>query len=347
MDYKLQTIILVSEAALGFISARFLIPYFRRIKTGKFDFYIGDRFKQDGSEPKLGGAVIALPLILGLCIGCTVRMPSGYGQEFKPFNVKVVFAGALLALMLMCLGLYQDYLKETKRGIGIKARYLIVMEYVLCFGFLLLKAMFGQEQTGVLLPFRLGYLELGWLYYPIASAFMTAGINFVKLHDCVGGDAEKSVEGLLPLDAFLYSLGILSAGSVIGMKNEGMLFAVCTAGAVSGFLFWNLSPSKIYTGESGGLLLGGLIVVMTELSSLQFVFLLMGLSFITDGISAVLQYIVFKTKKKLLMNGLTLSSHLKTGKRNDYKVIGLFALISLIGISAGIMFFVYSSKILL
>ncbi len=36
--------ILGCEMVLGYVLGRVFIPYFRRIKTGKFDFYIGDRF---------------------------------------------------------------------------------------------------------------------------------------------------------------------------------------------------------------------------------------------------------------------------------------------------------------
>ena len=60
MNWSVQAVILAAEAVAGFVLGRVFIPYFRRIKTGKFDFYIGDRFAKDGSEPKFGGAVIML-----------------------------------------------------------------------------------------------------------------------------------------------------------------------------------------------------------------------------------------------------------------------------------------------
>ena len=50
MDWQVQSVVIVTELAAGFILFRFFIPFFRRIKTGRFDLYIGDRFKKDGSE---------------------------------------------------------------------------------------------------------------------------------------------------------------------------------------------------------------------------------------------------------------------------------------------------------
>lgn len=69
MSWSVQAVILGCEMVLGYVLGRVFIPYFRRIKTGKFDFYIGDRFAKDGSEPKFGGVVIMLCVIFGIVTG--------------------------------------------------------------------------------------------------------------------------------------------------------------------------------------------------------------------------------------------------------------------------------------
>lgn len=337
MDYRLQGIIFVSTALTCFLAGRFSIPYFRKIKTGKFDFYIGDRFAQDGSEPKFGGGVMAIPLALGLAVG----------GSFGGVDIKLVLTGAVLALMLMTLGMYEDYLKETKRGIGIKAGYMVLSEFVLCLGYLMLKGSFGMQSTGVLLPFRLGYLEMGMLYYPITALFMTLVINAVKHHDCIGGAVDKSVQGLMPLSCFIYSLGFLSGGSLNGGCPQTALFAICTAGVCFGFLVWSVSPSKIYPGESGGLLLGGLLAVMTELSGIFPVFLVGGIVLVIDAGTEVLQLMTYKVSKKFLLKGLTLHEHLSRKGWDDYKIMGAFSLVSLIGAVGTVMYFVYKGKILI
>ena len=40
MNWQVQSIILISELAAGAVLFRFFIPFFRRVKTGKFDLYI-------------------------------------------------------------------------------------------------------------------------------------------------------------------------------------------------------------------------------------------------------------------------------------------------------------------
>ena len=340
----MQSVILVCQILTGFLSGRFFLCYFRRIKTGKLDLCVGDRFRQDNSEPKFGGVAIAFTLVLGICIGVGM---SGFSGSNYTYSLPLVFLGIALALMLTAMGSFQDYMKETERGIGFRGRYLVAGEYILFVGFLLLKQFFGFRSQYVLLPFHLGFINFGRLYIPLVAGFMTLTLNLVKIHDCQGGATKNSVQGLCTLDCLIYALGISAAGTAVGIQNEGMLFAVCTAGACSGFLIWNISPSKMYTGESGGLLLGGLCAILPVLSGMEFVFFISGIVFIIDGVCALIQYLVFKLRKKLVFKGLTLHGHLKALGWSDYRIMGLSALVSVLCSALTIWFFVYSGKIII
>ena len=353
MDWKEQAILLLAELVMGFILGRFFIPYFRRIKTGKFDFYLGDRFSKDGSEPQFGGVIIFVTAIIGISIGMIyANSVSAYTGNVPDF--KAILCGVTFIFLLMCLGLFQDYIKDTGRGIGMKPRYLVISEFICCLGFLLLLRLFGFRRTEMLLPFRLGVWEMGILYYPLMAVFMTIVINLVKIHDCIGGETKNGVDGLCVLSTFIYSLGLLSGSSFDGIvsvsissgKSESQLFAVCTVGACASFLFWTISPSKIYTGESGALLLGGLVCVMTEFSGLQCVFVPLGIVFIIDGICALVQRLVFKINKQIVFKGDTLHSHLKAKGWGDYKIMTCSTAVSIIGAVGAVAFFVYSGRLI-
>lgn len=80
------------------------------------------------------------------------------------------------------------------------------------------------------------------------------------------------------------------------------------------------------------------------LSGEYFVFLLAGAAVVVDGACGLLQYIVFKIRKKLLMRGYTLHEHLQKKGHGDYAVIGIFAVISVAGAAAAIAFLIYSGK---
>lgn len=283
MSWSVQAVILGCEMVLGYVLGRVFIPYFRRIKTGKFDFYIGDRFAKDGSEPKFGGVVIMLCVIFGIVTGVifydSQAVLSFENGEFS----RRVFIALGGVLMLTAIGLSEDYVKEKKLGIGMKPFYKICMEYLICLGVCVGLRYCGGVQTAVLMPFHLGYVQFGRLFYPLFPLFMTVGINMVKIHDCAGGKTDTGTDGLCAVTALIFSAGL-----------------------------------------SSGLAAGAAVVV--------------------DGACGLLQYIVFKIRKKLLMKGYTLHEHLQKKGHGDHAVIGIFAVISVAGAAAAIAFLVYSGK---
>ena len=163
MSWSVQAVILGCEMVLGYVLGRVFIPYFRRIKTGKFDFYIGDRFAKDGSEPKFGGVVIMLCVIFGIVTGVifydSQAVLSFENGEFS----RRVFIALGGVLMLTAVGLSEDYVKEKKLGIGMKPFYKICMEYLICLGVCVGLRYCGGVQTAVLMPFHLGYVQFGGL----------------------------------------------------------------------------------------------------------------------------------------------------------------------------------------
>lgn len=349
MDWKEQGFILVSELIVGYLFGRFSIPIFRKIKTGKLDFYIGDRFAQDGSEPKFGGVTIFMTVVLGITVGVVCNNFYAAREMAAKIDLRVVLDGVMLLAVLLGIGLYQDYLKETKRGIGMKSLYMIIGEFASCFLFLVLLKMFGTGQTGILLPFRMGYLDLKLMYYPIGALIMTLVINAVKVHDCFGGDTKGGVDGLCAFTTFIAALGFLSGSSAMVNRSSlsgglDALFAVCTAGACAAFLLWGIHPAKLYLGESGSLLLGGLICIITEFSKTQFVLVIIGTAYFIDGICALLHRIIFSLKKKLLLKDCTLHGHLKKIGWGDYKIILVSGIISVLGAAVSMAFFRYADK---
>ncbi|MGN0595325.1 MAG: hypothetical protein ACI4I6_09210 [Hominimerdicola sp.] len=346
MNWQAQAVILTAELIAGFVFGRMLIPYFRKIKTGKLELYIGDRFLKDGSEPKFGGVVVMLTVALGLCIGSFYESSASVSDLSGGYDIRFVLCGGFVCLLLLGIGIHEDYVKEKKLSIGIKSLYKYIMEFTVCICFLIMLKAFGFGSEQVMLPFRLGYINFGVLYYPLMAIFMTIGINLVKLHDCPAGVTDYSCDGLCAWSGLIFSIAIASSSAFSGNMDTAGLFAVCTTGALSAYLFWGISPSKLYLGESGGLLLGGLLSVMVIYSGLHILFLLMGLGIVVDGICAGLQRIVFKKSRKLLFKGNTLHEHFQKKGYGDYKIMAIFTLMSGIGCAGGIAFVIYSGKFL-
>lgn len=345
MSWSVQAVIMVCEMALGFILGRAFIPYFRKIKTGKFDIYIGDRFAKDGSEPKFGGVVIMLCVIVGVVIGLMFTDSSQQLNFSDGYSKRVALISLGGVIMLTAIGVSEDYVKEKKLGIGMKPLYKLLMEYLICLGLCVCLRPYGAVQTAVLLPFHWGYVELGRSFYVLFPLFMTLGINAVKFHDCAGGRTDTGVDGLCAVTALIFSAWLSSGFAAASSADTAQLFAVCTMGAAAGFLFWGCDPAKLYLGESGALALGGLMTVSVLLSGEYFLFLPAGVAAIVDGVCALLQYVVFKRKKKLLLKGYTLHEHLSVKGWGAFKIMGADAALSAAGAAAAIAFIIYASKL--
>ena len=342
MDFAANCVVIAVGLFAGALLGRILIPYFRKLKTGKFEPVIGDRSKQDGSEPKLGGAVIFAPFILAITAATaffTARNDIGA-------DLRLIFTSAASAGIMCALGAYEDILSDRGANVGMKPVYKIACRFVVIIAALAVLRLFGRTRTGWLLPFHLGYLELGYLYYPLTALLGTLFISAVCICDCPGGRTKLGIDGLCPAVMMLFFMGITTGLTSTGLHPEAQVLAAASMAAAGGFLFWGLCPSKLYLGESGALTLGTLAVMCAVCADAELILLIGGGVVLIDGISALLQFIVFKTTKNLLMKGYTLHEHLKIKGLGAYTIIGLFSAVSVLFSALIIWYLIYTAKFL-
>ena len=347
MNWQVQSVILLAELAGGTVLFRFFIPFFRRVKTGKFDLYIGDRFKKDGSEPKFAGLVMALIMVLGLTVGMVGRSFFNEGETAGDTDLPVFAASAAVVLFVTADGLVRDYNSETKRGIGPKRRWVILWRWALCFGYCCLLGHLDVLDTRLLLPFHMGNVEFGFIFYPLTAGFMTVIIGLAELHDCPGGVTDQGCDGLCALSSMMFCLGSAGACGLYPRLEIPQIFSVVTAGACGAYLVWGISPSKMYLGRSGSSLLGVCIAVITVTTNMPLAFLCSGIVFIADGVCTLVGRLVFKRRKQLLFKGLTLHGHLTNRGWSDYRIMGVSALMTLLGAVGTFVYASYADSILL
>ncbi|MGL6076974.1 MAG: MraY family glycosyltransferase [Fimbriiglobus sp.] len=102
--------------------------------------------------------------------------------------------------------------------------------------------------------------ELGLLAYPLTYFWFLAAINAINLLD--------GMDGLLGTIALLI-FGTL-AGMAFGILNIGTgVLAVAMAGALLGFLIFNLPPASVYLGDCGSMLIGLVVATLAISSNLK------------------------------------------------------------------------------
>ena len=132
--------------------------------------------------------------------------------------------------------------------------------------------LFGQitaalimASSGVLLeaivnPIEGGLIHFGWLAYPLTVLYLVAFMNVINLVDGLDGLAA----GIAAIAAFWLFLIAFDKGLV-----ETAMLSVVLLGASTGFLRHNRAPASIFMGDSGSLMLGGMLGVISLLGVMR------------------------------------------------------------------------------
>lgn len=336
---KLSFIIFALQLAVGGLLGRLFIPVFRKMKTGKLEIYIGDRFKQDGSEPRGGGALMLFCFV-------TACFAAAAAEGFNADEIRAAAFTTIFAAVLTAVGLMEDYDRDVRGGIGMKSRYRVTIKLLLCGGYTALMGLFGYSCKLVLLPFRWGYVDLGWAYIPLNALLMTVIITAAEICDCQKGIHETGVDGLCPMTMFVSFLGLFAAFGD-GSREVVRVICLCAAGSCAGYLIWGTKPSKLFLGQSGGLFLGSVMCGILMLSGLHGAVLLAMAMPVIELAAHIMQRAVFKRNKKLLFKGATLHEHLRNIGWSEYRITAVYAAAQALFCAGAAAYSIYESRLVI
>lgn len=148
--------------------------------------------------------------------------------------------------------------------------------------------------------------EYTWVIYTIIAIFIiTAVSNGANITDGIDGLA-AGISGIIAL-----TLGVLAYLSgntkfsqylnIMYIPNSGELVIFCAAfvGACVGFLWYNAYPAQVFMGDTGSLMLGGVIAVVALAIRKELMIPVLCGVFLSELVSVITQVSYFKyTKKK-------------------------------------------------
>ena len=148
-------------------------------------------------------------------------------------------------------------------------------------------------------------LRYAWVIYLLLVAFIIAGTsNGVNLTDGIDGLAAGSsaiVALVLALLAYVSGSVIFSRYlNIMYIPGSGELAVFCAAfvGACIGFLWYNAYPAQIFMGDTGSLMLGGIIAVLSLVTRKELLLPLLGGIFFVEVLSVMLQISYFRYTKR-------------------------------------------------
>lgn len=345
----MDVIILLVSAAVGFgvtaVLGLWVIPFLRKLKFGQTILDEGPAWhKSKQGTPTMGGIMFIVGIVVALvCAVCMVFLQkdnrfyaefvSVYAQQ-RTYLVRLI-AGVVMALASGAIGLMDDYIKVVKKqNLGLTVKQKTLLQLLVAAAFLATLLFSGDTTTRI--PF-IGMVDttsgLGLLYWPIALMFIYGFVNSVNLTD--------GVDGLCTSVTLVVTVFFLLISGTLYINGLSLL-AACSAGALAGFLVWNLKPAKVFMGDTGSLFLGGLICAMAFISGFPVVLLLAGMVYLFEALSDVIQVLYYKKTKKRFFKMAPIHHHFEMCGWSENKIVVIFSLVTAVGcIIAGALIYAH------
>lgn len=164
----------------------------------------------------------------------------------------------------------------------------------------------NQFDYSYLIPDFLGLDEYTWVVYVIVVIFIITAVSN-------GANITDGIDGLAAGTSMIIGIGLAILAYVSGNKvfsqylnvmfipNSGELAVFCAAfvGACIGFLWYNSFPAQVFMGDTGSLMLGGVIATLAIVIRKELLIPVLCGIFLIELVSVIIQVSYFKyTKKK-------------------------------------------------
>ena len=210
-------------------------------------------------------------------------------------------------------------LKNTE---GLKPSYkmLGLLIIAVCFVIYILNVL--NIGSDIYIPIIKTYVNIPvWIYIPFAILVMLATTNAVNLTDGIDGLA-TSVTTII--------IACLSVIGVIFNVREVIIFGSIVCGCNLAFLLFNLHPAKVFMGDTGSLMLGGVIAGMALMLKMPLLLILIALIPVIETLSVMIQVTYFKKTGKRVFKMTPIHHHFELSGWSENKVVTVFSLITLV-----------------
>ncbi|WP_010286570.1 phospho-N-acetylmuramoyl-pentapeptide-transferase [Kurthia massiliensis] len=315
---------LIVAFAISVILSPMLIPALHRLKFGQSIREEGPKshMKKAGT-PTMGGMIFLIAIIL-----TTLIIGAGKGLiSTESVTLLIVLVGFGI------VGFLDDGLKVFfKRNLGLTSLQKLLLQIVISVVAYFLIANAGGFENELHIPFTNYDLHLGWVYVLFMIFWLVGFSNAVNLTD--GLDGLVSGTGSV---AFL-------AYAIIALVQEQYdlaVFAFAVTGALLGFLVFNKNPAKVFMGDTGSLALGGALAVLSILTHQELLLLIIGLVFVVETASVMIQVAVFKKTGKRVFKMTPIHHHFELSGWSEWRVVltfwGVGVIVAVIAVVAEVL----------
>lgn len=311
------SISLLSGFILSSILGLIIIPKLRKLKVSqRISEYVRDIHKNKNGTPTMGGIIFIVPTLI-----ITIIM-----LIFKKMNINYNLLIILITFILYSIiGFIDDYLiikRKNNKGLTEIQKLTLQVIVAIIFFYLFLKA---ENEPLIWIKLLNIKIKLDWTYGIFILFVLVASSNAVNITDGLDGLATG-----LSIIAF-FTFGIISwkTGWLEGYQEISM-FCFILVGCLFGFLIFNSNPAKIFMGDTGSLSLGATLGAVAILTRYEFLLILIGIVFVLETLSCLIQIIIYKITKKRLFPMTPIHHTFEKKGWNEKDIVKLFWTIGLI-----------------
>lgn len=304
---------------LSIIISLLLIPILRKLKADQvINFYLERSHGNKKNTPTMGGLIFVLSTLITIVMLFILQK----------INISYNFIIVLIVFISYAfIGFLDDYLiikRKTNLGLTEKQKFMMQLVVAIIFFYLFMKS--GNEP--LLWIHTLGIKwDIGFFYGLFILFVLVASSNAVNLTDGLDGLAT----GLSIISFLTFGLISWNTGWLMGF-DEIAIFCFALIGSLLGFLIFNSNPAKVFMGDTGSLSLGAVLGTIAILTRHEILLMLIGIVFVIETISVILQVSYFKlTKGKRLFKMAPLHHHFEKLGFDERTIVKVFWIIGLIG----------------
>lgn len=322
--------------ALSLVGTRYLIDWLRRHRVGQpIHADVPDGHTLKAGTPTMGGVAIVLAAGIGYLLAHLHRGSGGYTES-----------GLLVMLCIAATGMVgalDDWIKvRNERNLGLNKRAKMGGLLLVAVGFALAVVKWTPVETTLSFTrwsepgWQLG--TVGWSLWAVVLILGFA--NAVNLTDGLDGlAAGAAIYAYLALAVIAF--WVFRSPEVYQVDDSLDLAVVAAAmlGAITGFLWWNAPPARVFMGDTGSLAVGAGLAALALTLNVQLLLPILGALFVFETMSVIIQVASFQLFKVRVFRMAPAHHHFELGGWPESTVLIRFWMLALMATALSLAIF--------
>lgn len=317
-----DTIFAISLLMVAYFLTVLMLP---RLINYLHELKFGQAIREEGPQshmhkkgtPTMGGISFIIAIVISLIVA----------MFLDSLNIQYYILFIYTTISFSIIGYIDDMLIVVKKkNDGLAPRKKLMLQIIFSVIFYILVTFIYKDVNYIHIPVIDYNLNISYFYIIFLVFWQTGFSNAVNLTD--------------GLDGLATSVTIITTSTLalLAYKENNfpvLVFCLTIVGALVGFLLFNRNPAKIFMGDTGSLALGGILAAISVILHKEVAFLFIGLVYILETLSVIIQVAYFKKTGKRIFKMSPLHHHFELSGYGEVKTVYIFVIIAVVSSAIG------------